>query len=151
MRSDIAVYGADHKLKLLVEVKNKVGASLSWTTEMRRNLLAHSVIAPSPYFLLALSDSFHLWQNAETANWQSPPDYSVPAKQVLAEHLKESSISLENISEYGLEMLVSSWLTLVMISDVTPETATPEQGWLFESGLYEAIHGGVIAPQVAAA
>lgn len=150
MKPDLAVYGVDHKLKLLVEIKNKVGASLNWAAEMRRNLLAHSVIGPSPFFLLALSDSFHLWKNAETVNWQSLPDYSVPAEEVLSELLKGSSISLEKISGYGLEMLVSSWLTLVMISDLTPETALPAQQWMFESGLYQAIHDGSIITQAAA-
>jgi hypothetical protein len=91
-----------------------------------------------------------LWKNAETANWQSPPDYSIPAKQALAEHLKGSSISLESISDYGLEMLVNSWLTLLMISDLTQDTAPPEQKWLFESGLYQAIHDGSIISQAAA-
>jgi hypothetical protein len=150
MRPDIVVYGTDHKLKLLVEVKSKIGASLKWVVEMRRNLLAHAIIHPSPYFLLALSDSFHLWRNAEIADEQSPPDYSVPASQVLAAYLKDSSISLDNISEYGLEMLVSSWLTQIVISDLTIEATPPEQLWLFESGLYQAIHGGSIITQAAA-
>lgn len=150
MRSDIAVYGTDKKLKLLVEVKNKVGASPNWAIEMRRNLMAHSIIQPSPYFLLALSDSFHLWRNADKADSQSAPDYSVPAAQVLAAYLKDSSISLDSISSYGLEMLVSSWITQVIISDLKPETTAPEQQWLFESGLYQAIHDGSIITQAAA-
>lgn len=150
MRADIAVYGVDHKLKLLVEVKNKVGASLNWVIEMRRNLLTHSIIQPSPYFLLALSDSFYLWRNLDTANLQLPPDYSISASQMLAPFLNGSSISLDEISEYGLEMLVSSWLTQIMILDLKPETALPEQKWLFESGLYQAIHNGSIITQAAA-
>lgn len=150
MKPDIAVYGTDKKLKLLVEIKNKVGASSNWVIEMRGNLLAHSIIQPSPYLLLVLSDSFHLWRNAETADLRSQPDYSVPASQVLAVYLKDSSISLDTISGYGLEMLVSSWLTQIIISDLTPETAMPEQQWLFESGLYQAIHNGSIITQAAA-
>ena len=39
--SDIAVYGPDGNLALIVEVKKKVSTSTSWAAMMRRNLAAH--------------------------------------------------------------------------------------------------------------
>ena len=38
-RVDIAVYSPDRKLQLVVEIKNKLGASAEWVTRMRHNSL----------------------------------------------------------------------------------------------------------------
>ena len=54
---DIAVSSPDGQLQL-VEIKSKFGASTDWVTRMRHNLLAHSFIPHTPYFLLVLPDFF---------------------------------------------------------------------------------------------
>ena len=60
---DIAVYSPNNELQLIVEVKNKIGATPEWAANMRRNLSIHSIVPYSPYFLLALPDYFYLWKD----------------------------------------------------------------------------------------
>lgn len=69
---DIAVYSADGKLLLLVEIKGMATTDATWAAQYRRNLLAHHVIPPSPYFLLVASDRMYLWANPASMN-EVPP------------------------------------------------------------------------------
>ena len=64
--ADIAVFSRDYRITLVVEVKGQKHATDEWAAKLRRNLLAHDMIPPSQYFLLALPDHFYLWkENAE--------------------------------------------------------------------------------------
>lgn len=148
--ADIAVYAQDGTLQLVVEVKNKAGASAEWVAQMRRDLLAYSVIPKSPYFLLALPDFFHLWKNA----WQddrfvpadAPPDYTIEAAEALAAYLDGPALSLNTISEDGLELLVISWLD-DLVRYARPHGEGNTSAWLFDSGLYQAIRNGSVVTE----
>ena len=108
-RVDIAVYSPDRKLQLVVEIKNKLGASTEWATRMRHNLLVHSFIPHVPYFLLVLPDFFYLWTDTTSMNNLAKPDYKIEAAKILAPYLKPTR-SLNNLSGYGLELLTISWM-----------------------------------------
>lgn len=141
-RPDIAVYSPDNRLQLVVEVKNKKGATPEWAANMRRNLFVHSVVPYSPYFLLALPDHFYLWKNSIASADIRPPDYRANSKLVLKPYINSSSIYLDSISEYGLELMVYSWLNKLVNANLTRETARSDETWLFDSGLYDAIKYG---------
>jgi hypothetical protein len=144
-RADLAVYGPDGTLQLVVEVKNKPGPALEWAIQMRRNLLAHSLLPNSPYFLLALPDSFYLWKDGSPISYQSPPDYAIDAAEVLRPYLPPSIQSLETISEPGLELLVTAWLQDLLNTRLEREKVAPALRPLFDSGLYDAIRNGSVA------
>jgi hypothetical protein len=149
-RADVAVYSPDGNLQLVVEIKNRPGASAEWVTQMRRNLLVHAVIPPSPYFLLVLPDFFYLWQDALSVHELAPPAYQIKAAEVLAPYLAPSTQSLTDLSEYSLELLVTSWLEDLVGVELRRDTAGPDLPWLFDSGLYEAIrHGSVMVEATA--
>lgn len=142
--ADVAVYSRDGNLQLVVEIKNRPGASAEWVAHMRRNLLVHAVIPPSPYFLLALPDFFYLWTDALSVHELAPPAYQIKAAEVLAPYLDQTTQSLDDLSEYGLELLVTSWLADVIEAELRRDMVGPHLQWLFDSGLYEAIaHGSV--------
>ncbi len=143
-RVDIAVYNPDRELQLVVEIKNKLGASAAWVTRMRHNLLAHSFIPHVPYFLLVLPDFFYLWTDATPVNNLAKPDYKIEAAKILAPYLKPTQ-SLNNLSGYGLELLMTSWLEDIVRTDLQRDAIGPNLQWLFDSGLYEAITRGSIA------
>ena len=143
-RVDIAVYSPDRKLQLVVEIKNKLGASAEWVTRMRHNLLVHSFIPPAPYFLLVLPDFFYLWIDTTPVNNLAEPDYKIDATEVLAPYLK-SNQSLNDISGYGLELLIMSWLEDTVRTELQRDTVDPNLQWLFDSGLYEAVTRGSVA------
>jgi hypothetical protein len=147
--ADIAVYDPDHKLQLIVEVKSKDGAPASWAARMRRNLLAHSMISNTRFFMLATPDSFYLWRDAD-AQGEVLPHFRIDATQLLAAYAGRQQLPADGISGYGLELLVASWLTDVMNSGLSEETVTADLRWLFDSGLYEAIKNGSVASQATA-
>ena len=122
-RADVAVYSPDGRLQLVVEIKNRSGASAEWVAQMRRNLLVHAVIPPSPYFLLVLPDFFYLWIDAMSVHELASPDYQIQAAGVLAPYLDPSTQSLKDLNEYSLELLVTSWL------EVRRDRAPTRQGW----------------------
>ena len=141
---DIAVSSPNGKLQLVVEIKNKLGASAEWVTRMRHNLLAHSFIPHTPYFLLVLPDFFYLWTDTMPVNNLAEPDYKIEATEVLAPYLK-SNQSLNDISRYGLELLIMSWLEDIVRTELQRDTVDPSLQWLFDSGLYEAVTRGSVA------
>ena len=143
-RVDIAVYSPDRKLQLVVEIKNKLGASAEWVTRMRHNLLTHSFIPHVPYFLLVLPDFFYLWTDTTSMNSLAKPDYKIEAAKILAPYLK-STRSLNNLSGYGLELLTISWLEDTVRTDLQRDLVDPNLQWLSDSGLYEAIAYGSVA------
>ena len=143
-RVDIAVYSPDRELQLVVEIKNKLGASAEWVTRLRHNLLVHSFIPHVPYFLLVLPDFFYLWTDTTPVNNLAEPDYKIEATEVLAPYLR-SNQSLNDISGYGLELLIMSWLEDTVRTELQRDTVDPNLQWLFDSGLYEAVARGSVA------
>lgn len=144
-RADVAVYGSDGQLQLVVEIKARAAASPEWAVRMRRNLLAHAAIPLSPYFLLALPDFFYLWKNAASANHQARPDYKIRASEILAPYLGSAIPPLNELSGYGLELIVTSWLEDVVHAQLRRDVIDPNLRWLLDSGLYESIRGGSLA------
>lgn len=147
-RADLVVYSPDGSIQLVVEVKNKRDASIEWVIQMRRNLLVHSLIPASPYFLLALPDYFYLWVNSQTEPIDAPPDYEIDATEALASYVGRSNLSLAEVSEYGLEILVVSWLHELLNADLYGSVKRPTLNWFLDSGLYEAIKHGSVETEV---
>lgn len=153
-RSDIAVYGPDGTLQLIVEVKNRPGASSEWAARMLRNMVTHTEIPNAPYFMLALPDAFYLWkirgplsQDLDITESGFKPDHKIDARRVLDPYLDGSLSQLTDISEQGLELVVASWLTDLLNSDLSREKVDSDLRWFFDSGLYDAIQRGFVATE----
>ncbi len=154
--ADIVVYAPDSSPQLVVEVKNRSGASATWAARMLRNLLVHGMILDAPYYMLALPDVFYLWKNVDSSlsgsrnitGGEVEPDFEINATEVLASYVDRRSFSPDAISEYGLELLVSSWLADLVEPELSRAVVSPTLFWLFDSGLYDAIKGGRVATEV---
>jgi hypothetical protein len=138
--ADVIVYSPDNQVQLVVEVKSKKGATDEWAAKMRRNLLVHGAVPRSRFFLLALPGYFYLWRD-NTSTDLVPADHKVLAQEALRGYL--NGTNLEELSEQSIELLVSSWLSDLVGSHVTKE-AMPELSWLFDSGLYDSVKGGLV-------
>lgn len=79
-----------------------------------------------------------------------PPDYRADASAALSPYVDGMPFALEELGGRTLEMVVASWLTRVMNSELWEEDAGNSAGssWLLDSGLYEAIRGGTFATEV---
>lgn len=143
-RPDITVFSPDRKLKLVVEVKGKPGASAEWASQLRRNLLAHQAIPHSPFFLLALPDRLYLWKNGSDSIDPRPADFVADPGPIISGYVDGTPKDTTNNAWHGLELIFATWLNLLTISNLTEEDAAPHEKWLLESGLYDAIKNGSV-------
>jgi hypothetical protein len=138
-RADIAVYSPERKLQLVVEVKSRVFPSATareQAVRVHRNLLAHSGIPASPYFLVVFAPGhFFLWKNSH----ETEPSYAINDESLLEPYLTPA------LSTQQLEVAVARWL-----EDVS-HAKQPLAGWLVESGLYDALKNSSISTQAAMA
>ena len=142
-RPDITGHSPDGAVQLVVEVKGLADKTDEWAATLRRNLMVHGGIPASRFFLLAMADYFYLWGDP-SIDFQKP-DYKVPTTEVLKPYLQSKylkDLSVRELSGQGLELLVESWLGSISNPLFSESSAGPEDGWLFESGLYESIKGG---------
>jgi hypothetical protein len=142
--ADIAVYSPDNRLQLIAEVKSKTGATADWAAQMRRNLLAHSAIPPTHFFLLATPEYFYIWKDGAESPEVKAPDSIVDARPIVDPYIKDTRISREQISDSSLQLILTSWLSSLMNSRLSAESVPQSEKWLFDSGLYEAIKHGSI-------
>ncbi len=145
--ADIVVYDQAKNIQLIVEVKNKLGASAEWAAQMRRNLLTHAVVPNAPYFLLALPDTSYLWANSNTQLGEVLPNYELKTKEILSPYINEAKLSLDSLNEYSFALLIVSWLQEVVNSQLPEKKNGYSLQWLLDSGLYEAIKGGSVATE----
>ncbi len=153
--TDIAVYSPAGTLSLAVEVKTRPGASRTWAASTLRNLIVHGALPDVPYFMLALPDRFYLWKRPrstasdayDSSGYGVEPDYEIDAARALSPYLESVRTPLNDMSERGLELLVASWLSELMNTELSRDTAPPDLRWLFDSGLYEVIKKGSVATE----
>lgn len=139
--ADMAVQGKDRHLQLLVEVKNKRGASKIWAAKMRRNMYAHGLLPEAPFFLLALPDKFYLWKNIGLSTDLIEPDYEINPESFLKPYYPKAYAPNYQISSEGFELIVSAWLHQILTLpsvDLLPQN----MDWLVNSGLFDVIHHG---------
>ncbi len=147
-QADMAVYSPNEGIQLAVEVKSKLGASPEWARQMHQNLLIYAVIPETPYFLLVLPDFIYLWKNTHLSEQDNLPDYQVETKTVLAPYTRGLTKSLNEMTEYSLEMLVDSWLN-ELTHHRSLDRQDPTQKWLIDSGLFDAINRGTVVTELA--
>ena len=136
--SDAIIYDSKRNPVLIVEVKSKLGTNAQWAAAMRRNMQTHGLLLDAPFFLLALPDRLYLWVNDEQTGL-TKPDYEIDTKSTLESYSKYLKLELENLSESGFELLLTSWLRELINGT---ELVNEANEWLVESGLLEAIKQG---------
>jgi hypothetical protein len=152
-RVDLAVYGRDGLLRLEVEVKTRPGASPEWAARLLRNMIVHQAAPFAPRFMLVLPDKIYLWNllglelDSDFLAGGVKPDYELDAARVLGPYLVGGPSSLHELGEDGLELVVASWLTDLLNSDLSGEEDRPDARWLLESGLYDEAKGGSVATE----
>lgn len=148
---DISVQNKNDQLILIVEVKANRKLHLNsfqWASKSYYNFYHHQIIPPSPYFLFAFLDYFYLWDNKhlniDENNQIIIPNYRADAKVILNPYFERINVKSETINEYGLEIIVSSWLTDIMTENININKTEEYQDILINSGLYDSILGGYL-------
>ena len=144
---DIAVYSPTGQLILAVEVKSVTNRSLEWAAQMRQNLLTHGFIPNTAYFLLALPDYLYFWHDADPYE-MTMPDHTIKTADAFTLSHYNTKVSLIDISGYGLEILITSWLEYLINTNFTRDDFDEKLHWLFDSGLYSSLKNSVIAAEI---
>jgi hypothetical protein len=134
MRPDIVGFDQNGQVRLVAEVKNRRGVSSDWATQLRRNIVAHSSVAPTAYFLLVLPDQLYLWKPTPKPELDRKPDWHSTVPEWVAEHT--SSTSAFELSSFG-------WLSdLTRLTSPDALRHDPAWTWATESGLADSLRGG---------
>jgi hypothetical protein len=148
---DLAVYDKDGQLVLVVQVKGKLNASAQWASQLRSNILAHGIYPKAPYFLMVFPDKFYLWTNEDAQLDISEPTYALDGRPILKPYLDKAGITQgQKISSQSLVLIVASWLSKIIYSEMPLGETDESERWLVDSGLYAAIAGGSFGRSVSA-
>ena len=137
---DLAAYGKDGQLALVVETKSRLHTSPDWAARMRRNLFSHGIVPRSEYFMLAMHDNM-------AGNEIAEPDYIINAKPLFKKYLDATIAGAIALSDESLEILVGSWIRELIARGLPDDLPEPQRGMLLESGLVDAIKGGRVAQE----
>lgn len=141
---DLALYDRNGGLIGLVEVKNKLGTTIEWAKQTRRNLLAHRDLPQADYFLIATPDRLYIWRRSASDRTAIEPDQVIDAREVFERYLHDARLAIETMSGFAFEMVVGSWL-----SDLARSAAELNRD-LNDAGLAAAIQQGHIEYEAAA-
>lgn len=146
-RADVAVFDKSGNLQLVVEAKciGPNEATLNRAVQIRRNLLVHSGIPDSPFFLIVFPDHFYLWKKGLPDTYDRQADYSVDTEILFKSFGEKWRNSFEPMSGLEFERLVSEWIKDLSNSNDTSKI--PD--WARTSGLYEAIRNGSVVMEAA--
>ena len=141
--ADILVFGPRRDVSLAVEVRAQTKMPIRQVREVRTNLLAADALAHAKFLLLALPDVFYLWGPSSADQPDAAPDYTIDAQEALGSYLSPVLRNLlSTIDGHSLEILVAGWLQSLAVQ--RPADAAAGPAWLSASGLYEAIHNGLV-------
>ena len=144
---DLAAYGKDGQLALVVETKSRLHTTADWAARMRRNLFSHGIVPRSEYFMLAMPDNLYLWHDNMAGNETTKPDYIINAKPLFKRYLNVAIEDAIALSDESLDILVGSWIRDLMVRGLPDDLPEPQRGMLLESGLVDAIKGGRVAQE----
>jgi hypothetical protein len=143
--TDIAVYGPDGRLQLIVEINSQLGTDLEWAARYRRNLIVNAVVPITPFFLVAAPDRFYLWRQEPFLSNIVPPDFEIDPGSVLAPYIDEAVRLSGRLGNSSLQLAVSAWLSDIVLphTDDAPDNPVPQQ--FIDAGLFHAITCGTVA------
>jgi hypothetical protein len=148
---DNAVFDADRQLQLVAEATRRPGATANWAREYHHNLRSFEILPKSRYFAIVLPEHIFLWdRSAASTDDEDAPTYIADARPIFAPYAQRFGYALEALNGVAFELIVTTWLEDLVRTTLSPDSATPSLGWLFDSGLYAAIKGGTVEAEVAA-
>ncbi len=144
-RIDIAGYDRRGNLQLIVEVRSGLSRPKSdpaQAMQIHRNLLTHSAVPRSKFFLLAfVPQPFYLWVDDGFNGPDAPPAYEFDVEDDVLRHTALPGATASEEKAYLAA--VETWLANIVRS----APSSKGQEWLFGSGLHAALEGGSIVGQ----
>lgn len=148
--ADILAFDKNGQLALVAEVKSKLGTSSDWAAKLRRNMFAHGSMPDAPFFLLALPDSFYLWQNTGRTLEVVEPTQQVDPQPFLQPLFDATNPSNSHLTEQSFELIVTSWLNQILQTQHSEDLPEGNRNWIVSSGLFDKLTGGHLSIEAAA-
>lgn len=143
---DILVSDSSGTPVAAVEIKNREQLTPRVAATLRRNLIVHGYVPPTPYFLLLSQDVGYLWKDVQPQDRDAAPNYQLAIDRIVARYL--GSGAGRRLSGAELELVILQWLI-----ELTFELGEPQEEperTLALSGFLAAIHGGRVVAEAAA-
>ena len=143
-RADMAVTTPQGITALIVEIATRRGADMAWITRLRRNLLFHGFLPPTPYMLIVFPEQMCLWTPEQAELFEAEPTYVVDTLEVFHAVPGFAEVTLDMLRGSMLEVITGAWLHVIinLEPDVLAEQSTLH--WVLDSGLFEYIYHGVV-------
>lgn len=139
--ADIAVFSKDRRPILVVEVKDSTAYIVPQAAaDLRRNLLAHGLLADVPFFMLATAVQVFLWPKDVAPD--DRPQFSAATKSVLDAYGSKRPMPEKSRRGGALEIVTFSWLSDLASEVRAPSADSDADRMILESGLYDQIKGG---------
>lgn len=143
---DFAAYDRENRLALVVEVKTNRNVSSDWAARLRRNNLAHGVLPNAPFFMIVCPDQIFVWKDVRATPEAIEPTLVADAEPIFRPFLDDVGLSIDQVSDNSLELIVAVWLNSLLLS--APEDLDASQQWVADSGLLHAVAGGRLDQEV---
>jgi hypothetical protein len=138
-RIDFIAYDPDGTVVLLGEAKNRLGTTESWAAKLRRNILAHGLLPPAKYFLIATPERVYAWSQEDLPLTEVPPQFTVDVRKSLAPYFAKLKQNPAEIGPGAFDLLVLTWLADLTRSAVDGSELDPSLRPLSEAGLLSSL------------
>lgn len=145
--SDLVVLSSDRQPVLMVECKSYIDASPQSAAQFRRNLLAHDMLPPVPFYLLVYPRILYMWKGGAEAD--RPPDFSASTDSLLRRYTFSQLNQADTPRRESLDLVVHSWLGDLASGIREPEDDSDADQMLVRSGVFEQIKDGTVSSRLA--
>ena len=139
MRYDLIIENKEREPILVLEVRNRSGVTGTWAEKYLRNILAHSSINRTKYFLLAFPDRFFIWNGIQNRESSYMPDFEVDPSRFLQPYFDKMNLTDFKDSEISLRSALISWFSDLRRGNITAETKKYNRAWLLDTKLIDEI------------
>ena len=136
---DFIAYNRKGEIVLLAEAKSRGGTSKEWAAKLRRNMLSHGVLPKSQYFLIVTPEAIYGWSEESSPASDAPPHFTIDSNEALGAYFSKFGQDPAEISPFGFELLVLTWLTDITRSSASNPENDPSLRSLAESGLLASL------------
>lgn len=145
MRADLAAFGPDDEIVLLVEVKKAPMPTNRWAGEVMQLIKGQAKLPKMHYFMLVTPECSFLWKAGKTGRLRKSPDFQSNSTHWFSSYLDEIGSSSREVSGSSFELIVYLWLTDLSRGSGAVENESPI---LIASGLANELKGCRIEREV---
>ena len=146
-QSDLVAFSPKGHLVLIVECKGGMDASPRAAARFRRNLLAHGLIPPVPYYMLAYPGTLFVWKQSTPA--EAEADFKASTGSILEHYALGVADPTAGIAGSTLEIVLYSWLGDLTSGLRKPRGDSDADAMLVRAGIYDEIRNGKISSRLA--